>query len=52
MRANSLLVDFSQRQERAGADRLPVGIAVLTIFGLSLLSWVAILVPVFAYFHH
>jgi hypothetical protein len=51
MRANSLFVDFSQERERTDADRLPVAIAALVIFGLSLLSWTAILVPVFACIH-
>jgi hypothetical protein len=52
MRANSLFVDFSQTQERADPDRLAVRIGALTIFGLSLLSWAVIVLPVFAYFHH
>jgi hypothetical protein len=52
MRTNSLFVDFSQEQERTAADRLPVRIAALTIFGLALLSWAAVILPVVAYFHH
>ncbi|MFZ3236123.1 MAG: hypothetical protein WA417_23985 [Stellaceae bacterium] len=51
MHANSLYVDFSQGHNRVDADRLPVRTAALTIFGLSLLTWAAILLPVFAYFH-
>ena len=51
MRANSLCVDFSPERERTEADRLPVAIAALVIFGLSLLSWVAIIGPVFACIH-
>jgi len=35
-----------------GEDRLPMGSAVLAVFGLSLLGWVAILGPAVAFLHN
>jgi len=33
-------------------DRLPIGSAVLAVFGLSLLGWVVILGPAVAFLHN
>jgi hypothetical protein len=35
-----------------GEDRLPMGSAVLAVFGLSLLGWVVILGPAVAFLHN
>jgi hypothetical protein len=35
----------------AGDDRLPLGSALLAIFGLSLLGWAIVLAPVVAILH-
>jgi hypothetical protein len=36
----------------ARADRLPLGSALLAVFGLSLLGWAVVLVPVVAILHN
>jgi hypothetical protein len=35
-----------------GEERLPVGSALLAIFGLSLLGWAVVLAPVLAILHN
>jgi hypothetical protein len=35
-----------------GSDRLPVGPAVLAVFGLSLLGWAVVLAPLVAILHY
>ena len=35
-----------------GSDRLPVGPALLAVFGLSLLGWAVIFAPFVAILHH
>ena len=37
---------------QSGRDRLPVGPALLAVFGLSLLGWAVVLAPLVAILHH
>jgi hypothetical protein len=41
-----------RRNQLRGKDRLPMGSAVLAVFGLSLLGWVVILGPAAALLHN
>lgn len=51
MQINVFVTDIGQQEGRTGEGRLPVRAAVITIFVLSLLSWIPIVLPLLAYFH-
>jgi hypothetical protein len=51
MEFNTFVTGISEPQ-RAGDGRLPVRTAAVTIFVLSLLSWMPIVLPILAYFRH
>ena len=51
MQINAFVTDIGHQEGRTGEGRLPVRTAVVTIFVLSLLSWVPIVLPLLAYFH-
>ena len=39
------------RDQLAGEDRLPLGSALLAVFGLSLLAWAVVIIPLVAIFY-
>jgi hypothetical protein len=43
--------DASYSQQLASEDRLPLGSALLVVFGLSLLAWAIVIVPLVAIFY-
>jgi hypothetical protein len=53
LQSNSSYRDYGVSEEvELGGDRLPVGSALLTVFGLSLLAWAVVLAPLVAILHH
>jgi hypothetical protein len=49
---NTSYPNLTIRENPRGEDRLPMGSAVLAVFGLSLLGWVVILGPAVAFLHN
>jgi hypothetical protein len=52
MSVNTLVTENIERNVRDEEGRLPVLTAGIAIFGLSLLCWAPLLLPVFSYLHH
>jgi hypothetical protein len=52
IQSNSSYHDYGLSEgAESGGDRLPVGAALLAVFGLALLGWAVVLAPFVAIFH-
>ena len=52
LQSNSSYPDYEVSEGvELGSDRLPVGPALFTVFGLSLLAWAVVLAPLVAILH-
>jgi hypothetical protein len=52
MEANTSYCDYAVDKEPSnGGDRLPLGLALLAIFGLSALGWTGVLAPLLTMFN-
>jgi hypothetical protein len=53
IQTNSSRRDYEESEGvELGSDRLPVGPALFTVFGLSLLAWAVVLAPIIAILHY
>jgi hypothetical protein len=53
IQSNSSYRDYGVSEEvELGSDRLPMGPALLAVFGLSLLAWAVVLAPIVAILHY
>jgi hypothetical protein len=53
IQTNSSRRDYEENEGvELGSDRLPVGPALFTVFGLSLLAWAVVLAPIIAILHY